>query len=51
MMTLTVWKFDDASAAAEARESIASCRRLDPRAVHDLAVVSWARDALSLIHI
>jgi uncharacterized membrane protein len=43
--TLTVWRFADAEAAAEAESTLLDLQRQELIKVHDAAIVSWAEGA------
>lgn len=45
MAALTVWKFDDAGAAAQARDQIESLQKQELITVHDAVVVTWPEGA------
>ncbi|HKJ54603.1 MAG TPA: DUF1269 domain-containing protein [Nitriliruptoraceae bacterium] len=45
MAALTVWKFDEAGAAAQARDQIEALQKQELITVHDAAVVTWPEGA------
>lgn len=45
MATLTVWKFDDADAAAHTRDQLGALEKQELITIHDAAVVTWPEGA------